>query len=123
MKSVLELEHVVWQAVIDKDATALGEIFSDDYIEVTADGKRVLKESIVENSPQVDEIRSYQISEASTLDLGPDSTLLSYHLVLDGRLRGEPIEPTNRWVVSVWSRRDDRWQCRFFQQTGFDTHV
>jgi len=118
MTSILQLEHSVWQAVINKDRDLLATLFSVDYIEVTADGKRVMKDSIVELSPQVDEIESYEISESSTIALGPDASILSYHLVLNGKLRGEPIEPPNRWVVSVWRRREETWQCCFFQQTA-----
>jgi hypothetical protein len=53
---VLRLEHEVWQAVVRKDQVALGELFADDYLEITLDGKRVEKTEIVRESPQVDEI-------------------------------------------------------------------
>jgi len=118
--SILQLEHRVWQAVMDNDGEQLAVMFPDDYIEVTADGRRVMKDSIVEISPQVDDIDSYQITKPSTIELGPDTTILSYHLVLNGRLQGELIEPPNRWVVSVWRRTNETWQCCFFQQTTAD---
>jgi hypothetical protein len=123
MDSVLQLEDCVWQALVAKDSNRLAAMFSDDYIEVTADGKRVMKDSIVETSPQVDDIESYEMTNASTLELGPDTTILSYHLVLKGKLRGEPIDPPDRWVVSVWQRREHRWQCCFFQQTAADADI
>lgn len=119
--SAIELEDSVWQAVVAKDGDALASLFSDDYIEVTADGKRVMKDSIVDLSPKVDEIISYEIRHTTTIDMGANATLLSYHLVLHGQLRGEPIEPPHRWVVSVWRRTDDTWQCCFFQQTAADS--
>jgi len=118
MASVVQLEDSVWRAVVAKDGEALASLFSDDYVEITADGKREMKDSIVELSPKVDEITTYKISHTTTIDLGVDATLLSYHLVLHGRLRGEPIEPPSRWVVSVWRRTGDAWQCCFFQQTA-----
>lgn len=119
---ILRMEHGVWQAVISKDELALAEAFSDDYVEVTIDGKRFSKESIVENSPQVDDVESYQIEEALVLDAGTEVAILSYQLTLHGQLRGKPIEPADRKVVSIWRHRDDRWQCCFFQQTAI-THV
>lgn len=121
MTSILELEHGVWEAVINRDGTALGAMFSNDYVEVTADGRRVLKDSIVETSPQVDEIESYEITASSTTEIGSDAAILSYHLVLKGKLRGEPIDPPNRWVVSVWRKTGDTWKCCFFQQTGAES--
>ena len=118
MTSILQLERKVWQAVVDKEGEQLATMFSDDYIEVTADGRRVTKDSIVKSSPQVDDIESYEITNTSTIELGPDTSILSYHLVLNGKLRGETIEPADRWVVSVWRQRNDAWQCCFFQQTA-----
>ena len=116
--TILQLEHRVWKAVMEGDPDTLAGLFSDDYIEVTAEGKRVLKDSIIETSPQVDEIESYEISDVTTLELGPDAILLSYHLELEGRLRGQPIHPPNRWVASLWQRTNGVWKCCFFQQTA-----
>ena len=121
MTSILQLEHKVWHAVLNKDGEQLARMFSDDYIEVKADGRSVIKDSIVEASPQLDDIESYQNTDISTIGLGTDTTILSYHLVLNGKLRGEPIEPSNRRVVSVWRRSNEAWQCCFFQQTAAES--
>jgi len=118
MTSILELEHSVWRAVMDNDGDRLAALFSDDYMEVTADGKRVSRDSIVENSPVVDAIESYQITHATTVELSPDIIILSYHLNLHGLLHGEPIEPPNRWVTSIWKLDEGTWMCCFFQQTA-----
>jgi len=118
MNPIVRLEHGVWQAVLNKNGEQLADMFSEDYIEVTADGKRVFKDRIVEVSPQVDDIESYEIADVSIVELGPDVTILSYHLNLRGRLRGEPIDPPSRWATSVWRLDEGTWKCCFFQQTA-----
>lgn len=118
LAEILQMEHGVWEAVIAKDEVALAEAFSDDYIEVTIDGKRFSKESIVENSPVVDDVESYDIREAMVLGVSAGVAILSYRLAIFGKLRGEPIEPADRRVASVWRRKGEEWRCCFFQQTA-----
>jgi uncharacterized protein (TIGR02246 family) len=116
---VRALERTVWNIVVERDGAALADLFADDYIEITVDGKRMEKKEIVEWSPQVDEIDRYAVDAETVVTLGDDTVVLSYHLVLDGSSRGKTISPRERWATSIWSRRDGRWQCCFFQQSPF----
>ena len=116
---VIELEQALWAAVLRKDGEKLASCFSDDYVEVTLDGVRVEKQTIVSESPKVDEISRYKMDDACVVRLSDDCMLLIYHLTLEGTCRGVPIEPRERWATSIWSMIDDRWQCRFFQQTSY----
>lgn len=117
LELVLSLEQQVWKAVVKKDGTALGELLADDYIEITADGRRTEKAVIVDQSPQVDEIEGYVIDCERVVSLGENSAAFSYHLTLDGRCRGTTITPRERWATSIWSRIDGRWLCCLFQQS------
>ena len=114
---VLSLEHSVWRAVMRKDRAALGELFSDDYIEITLDGRRGGKTEIVNESPQVDEIEEYAIGSEKVVWLGENRAILTYHLTLDGQSRGVAISLRDRWATSIWHRCDERWLCCFFQQS------
>ncbi|MEX0711590.1 MAG: nuclear transport factor 2 family protein [Pirellulales bacterium] len=68
---VSALERKVWNTVVEGDGAALGELFADDYIEITLDGRRIEKNEIVELSPQVDEIDRYAVgSERGSADWG-----------------------------------------------------
>ena len=116
---VLSLEHTAWQAVVRKDGAALGKMFADDYVEITLDGRRGGKTEIVNESPQVDEIERYVIGSEKVVWLGEKIAVLTYHLTLDGRSRGEVISPRDRWATSIWSRCDEKWWCCFFQQSPF----
>ncbi|MBI1311126.1 DUF4440 domain-containing protein [bacterium] len=116
---VLEAEQRVWEAVVRKDGIALGELFSDDYLEITLDGKRIVRAEVVEQSPVVDEITGYAIDSEKVVALNADTAILSYHLTLQGRCRGVEISPVDRWATSVWSRQNGVWKCCLFQQSQY----
>jgi hypothetical protein len=118
-ESIVRLERSVWQAVMENDGAALAELFSDEYVEITLEGKRVLKTDVVIESPQVDHIRSYSIAEERVIPLGPDRALLSYHLTLAGECRSVEISPADRWATSIWVQTKCGWKCSFFQQSRF----
>jgi len=113
------LERSVWRAVIEKDGAALGKLFSDDYIEVTFNGKRVVKEQIVDESPKSDEISAYAMNAAKVIELAADLLLLSYHLTIDGTYCGDEILPRDRWATSIWRKVANSWKCCFFQQSPY----
>lgn len=115
----LDLEHAVWRAVVQKNGEALGDLFADDYVEITLDGKRSEKTGVVTQSPQIDEITGYRIDSEKVIVIDDDCLILTYHLLLDGTCRGIDIAPRDRWATSVWSRQGDAWRCRLFQQSRF----
>lgn len=112
-----KLERQVWEAVVNKDGTVLAQLFGDDYVEITLEGKRVLKSEVVADSPQIDEVDAYSMSDEKVVALGPEAAVLSYHLALEGRCRGEAITPRHRWATSVWTRASGDWRCCLFQQS------
>jgi phosphinothricin acetyltransferase len=116
---VVGLEETLWTAVVHKDGDALARLLAYDYIEITLEGKRVARSDIVTFSPQIDEISGYAVDAPQVVPLGEDGAILSYHLTLDGRCRGELIQPPDRWATSVWTRTRGTWLCRYFQQTAF----
>ncbi len=128
---VLNLETQVWEAVCARDGESLRRLFSTDYIEVTFDGLRTNAADIVAQSPVVDEINSYEISEVQVVPTGPHAALVSYHLRIDGKCRGKTITPPERWATSVWRKNPiehvdpvgrngvDRWICCFHQQGAY----
>ena len=114
LDELLQREHQVWQAVVDKNSERLANLFTDDYVEITLEGQRVCKADIVGESPKIDEIKSCSIDSEEVRELGSDVVLLNYHLTLDGTCRGVPIAPRDRWVTSIWNRHEASWRCSFF---------
>lgn len=117
---ILNCERSVWQAVVAKDGDALSDLFSEEYIEITLAGLRVLKSEVVAESPEIDEIDSYLIDSARVVAASADCAILSYHLTIEGTCRGVPVLPKDRWVTSVWSRVGGAWKCSLFQQSHYD---
>ncbi len=115
----LDLESQVWKAVVDKDGAALSRLFDDNYIEITLEGQRVEKAEVVASSPQIDDIHAYKIESPKVVTFDGNTLLLNYHLTMDGTVRGEAIEPRERWATSIWSNRNGSWLCSFFQQSPF----
>lgn len=115
----LSLEYSVWRAVVEKDGVKLGDLFAEDYIEVTLNGQRVQKKAVVSESPQVDEIAGYTTDSELVVSVNDGCLLLSYHLTIHGTSRGVVISPPDRWATSIWSRHADSWKCHIFQQSTF----
>ena len=118
----VSLEHSVWKAVVERDGNALRKLFADDYIEITLDGKRIEKQTVVNESPAVDQIDRYMIDSEKTVVVSQSCVILSYHLTIQGISRGITISPTERWATSVWSERHSSWQCQLFQQSPYPAH-
>ncbi len=97
----------------------LSQLFGDDYVEITLQGKRVLKSEVVAGSPQIDEIDVYSMDDEKVAAIGLEAAILSYHLTLEGLCRGEAITPRHRWATSAWTRTTGDWRCCFFQQSHF----
>ncbi len=120
---VLSCEHRVWTAVVNRDGDLLANLFSDDYVEITLTGQRVLKQDVVNESPQIDDIRGYTIDSVRFISLSDDTMMLSYHLRIDGTCRGVPLQPRDRWATSIWKLSEERWQCSLFQQSPYQSDV
>lgn len=122
---IAALERRVWNAVVANDGTALAEKFSDDYVEITLEGRRITKTDVVSGSPNVDQIDAYAIDSEKVIWLDKRLAILSYHLTLDGRCRGVAILPRDRWVTSIWRQMVDKedWKCCHFQQSPFAPSV
>ena len=119
----LDLETQVWKAVVEKDGAALNRLFDDNYIEITLEGQRVEKAEVVASSPQIDDIHAYKIESPKVVSFDGNTLLLNYHLTMDGTVRGEAIEPRERWATSIWSNRSGSWLCCLFQQSPFQQRL
>ena len=118
-QEILALESSLWQAVTNRDSETLANLFADDYVEITLNGSRVTRNAIVTESPLVDELESWAITDEECVQIAPNVVLLSYHLTLHGQCRGLPIAPPDRWATSVWRKNRNTWQRVLFQQSRY----
>ena len=115
--TLVALECQVWDAAKSGDADTLRALFADDYLEITAEGRRVGKAEIVKLSPECDRIESYSLEDVKIVALGPNVGLVTYRLAIEGLLRGKPYPTYQRFATLTWVNGEGRWQCAFFQQT------
>lgn len=114
---IIDLESRIWQGVTDGDRDFLQAVFTEDYLEITSDGIRVEKQTIVDESPDVDAIAHWEMTNAKVQRVGEAAFLLNYRLDLQGMCREKPIEPHERWATSVWRMDSGEFRCCYFQQT------
>ena len=119
VRLVERLERSVWQATMKKNGTKLRELFADDYVEITLSGKRVIKDQVVAESPQSDEISAYMVDEVRVTSLSSGLLLMSYHLAIEGTYLGDSILPRDRWATSIWRSEEGSWKCCLFQQSPY----
>ena len=119
LERALILERSVWAAVSNRDRVALDELLADDYTEITLEGKRLGRDAIVAQSPEVDSVILAEMTAERVTVLSTECLMLSYHLSIEGTSAGRQIHPRERWATSVWVCRDGVWVCTLFQQSSF----
>jgi hypothetical protein len=101
-----EQRHAV--AVID-------EALSDDFHEISSDGRLYDKAYIMPLLPDV-KIEDYSFEDFKVLPISNDSVLITYIANVKGTFKGEPFPPSNR-LSTVWVRRHGSWRVMFHQAT------
>ena len=110
--AVLAIEKKVWEAWKAKDATALEGVLAKDFVFVSGEGRgdraTTIKRWSTENKC---EIKSFTLSDAMSVSIGKDVTMLTYKGGADGKCEGQPV-PTE-WYVAVYSKEGDTWKANF----------
>ena len=105
-----------WEAIKNRDAKALGELLTDDFIGVEADreGERYKWKALAElkNSAVTD----YTLSFLKVTQLCGDAAFVRYEVFVRF-----PPKSTVRFekilVGEVWVKRDGVWKCMHYQET------
>jgi uncharacterized protein (TIGR02246 family) len=111
---LLDVEHRFWEAMMDKDADAAGEMTDDSCIIVGAQGVSAIDAKSMAKMTEEGkwEIKEYLFDQKSTQVrfLTDDIAIIAYpvkeRIVVDGK----ELEFTAN-DSSVWVRRDGRWRC------------
>jgi hypothetical protein len=111
-EAVLAVENKIWEAWKTKDAKALEAVLAKDFVFTGGQGRRdraaILKEWATENKC---EVKSYWLSDAASVSLAKDVTMLTYKGGGDGTCEGQPI--MTEWYVSVYTKEADAWKQAF----------
>jgi hypothetical protein len=111
-EAVLALEKKIWEAWKTKDSKGLEDVLGKDFFFYGGEGRRdraaTLKAWATENKC---EVKSYWLSDAQSVSIAKDVSMLTYKGGADGTCEGQPI-PTE-WYVSIYSKEGDAWKEAF----------
>ncbi|KAA9005688.1 nuclear transport factor 2 family protein [Histidinibacterium aquaticum] len=112
-EELLAAETDVWEAMQTGDARADRAALSDDFLGVFPDGYSGREDHVAQLATGPS-IRDFTLSEARSMQVGPDHGLLSY------RARYTPVvggAEEEMYVSSLWRRDGPRWINIFSQDT------
>jgi hypothetical protein len=113
--AVLENERKIWEGFKAKNANAVGALLADDIQVVTSDG-RFNKAAFLRIVPQLPNITSYTISNATVISPGKDVAILTYdsqYVTKDPQLMRH-----SAFQTTVWVSRAGNWVAVFNQETS-----
>ena len=111
---VLENERKIWEGFKARDANAVSALLADDVQVVTVNG-RFNKSGFLRIVPQLPEIPSYTITNASVISPTRDVAILTY----DCKYVTKEPRPINHsaFQTTVWVNRGGNWVAVFNQET------
>ena len=110
---LVELEKMVWDALVSGDSVADGLLLADDFLGVYETGFAG-KENHVEQLINGPTIRHYELSDFTRKVLCSDTVLLSYKAEYS---RPASDELKVMYVSSIWQRQTEKWLNIFSQDT------
>ncbi len=110
--AVLALEKKIWEGWKAKDGKAFEDVMGKDFNFVDSMGRTdratTIKHWSTENKC---EVKSYSLSDAASISIAKDVTLLTYKGAADGKCEGQPI-PTE-WYASIYTKEGESWKAAF----------
>ncbi len=111
---VLENERKIWEGFKARNANAVSALLADDVQVVTVDG-RFDKAGFLKLIPQLPEIPSYTITNASVISPANDVAILTYDSTF---VTKEPrLTNHSSFQTTVWVNRGGNWVAVFNQET------
>ena len=111
-EALLALEKAGWEAWKNKDQKALESSLGNDFLWLSGEGRwdraTTIKNWSTDNKC---EVKSYELTDAKSVALSGDVSLLTFRGAADGNCAGEPLR-TN-WYGVVYQRSGDAWKPVF----------
>ena len=105
-----------WQAIKNRDQKAYGELLTDDYIAVEADGRgERFKWKALSELPQ-SSVTDYTLSFLKVTALCSDAAFVRYEVLI--RFPSKSVVPFEKILVGeIWVKRDGQWKALHYQET------
>ncbi len=110
--AVLSIEKKIWEAWKVKDGKALEDILAKDFVFYGGEGRRDRATTIKNwSTDNKCEVKSYWLSDAKSVSLTKDVSLLTYKGGGDGTCEGQPI--MTEWYVAAYMKDGEAWRPSF----------
>jgi len=105
-----------WQAIKNKDQKAYGELLTEDYAAVEADGGGERYKGKALSELQQSTVTDYTLSFLKVTTLCPDAAFARYEVFI--RFPPKSVVPFEKILVGeIWVKRDGQWKALHYQET------
>ena len=105
-----------WLAIKSKDQKAYGELLTDDFVAVEADGGGERYKWKVLSELQQSVVTDYTLSFLKVTTLSPDAAFVRYEVFI--RFPPKSTVPFEKILVGeIWVKRDGQWKALHYQET------
>jgi hypothetical protein len=118
LKEMSDLERQTWQALTDRDAKAIKELWAEDFVGILSTGIRRTKADVLSTLADLT-IRAATLRDVRLTKLDANVAMLNYKLERTSSFQGKEL-PSSCLVSSVWVRRGSRWQVMLYQETPIE---
>jgi hypothetical protein len=105
-----------WEAIKKKDQKAYGELLTDDFVAVEADGGGERFKWKALSELQQSSVTDYTLSFLKATTLCSDATFVRYEVFV--RFPPKSVVPFEKILVGeIWVKRDGQWKALHYQET------
>jgi uncharacterized protein (TIGR02246 family) len=118
-EEIVAAEKRGWQAYADHDVKAYSDGWTDDAVEVLADGS-VLRDKqaiLADLKSTTCKVKSFDIANSKVRQVSPDVAILTYSLTQDVTCGATKLAPKAN-ASSLYVRRDGQWLAVHYQETA-----
>jgi hypothetical protein len=105
-----------WQAIKDKDQKAYGDLLTEEYVAVEADGGGERYKWKALNELQQSTVADYALSFLKVTPLCPDAAFARYEVFI--KFPAKSTVPFEKILVGeIWVKREGQWKALHYQET------
>lgn len=111
-QAILAVEKSAWEAWKNKDQKSLESLLGSDFVWLSGEGRWDRATTIkMWSTDNKCEVKSYELTDAKSVPLSGDASLLTFRGRADGNCAGEPL--TTNWYGTVYQKTGDSWKPAF----------
>lgn len=117
-ETLIAAEKSIPEAQIKRDSGALKRLLSDDYAQVSIDGKLRDRDEIIGMMSEVT-IKQFRTYDFKVVPVSENVAIVTYDAILQVTSEDDEIQiPRYQHLSSVWVKQGDQWKLKFQQATA-----